>query len=146
MFFQRALMLSLLIPIAAGAAEIKVKYLRAYDGDTVHVTLLDLQAFDKAEKYAFFWKDVPVRIAGIDTPEMHGRCAKEILLAKRAKQLVEETLSKAKKVTIDHADRDKYFRILGDIYADGVPISQMLLDGKLAVPYSGGHKAKDWCN
>jgi len=41
--------------------------------------------------------------------------------------------------------RGKYFRIVGRLIADGVDISDLLIQKQLAVPYDGGTKVKDWC-
>jgi len=41
--------------------------------------------------------------------------------------------------------RGKYFRIVGRLKADGVDISDLLIERHLAVLYDGGTKTKDWC-
>ncbi len=41
--------------------------------------------------------------------------------------------------------RGKYFRIVGSLIADGVDVSELLIERQLAVLYDGGTKAKDWC-
>ncbi len=41
--------------------------------------------------------------------------------------------------------RGKYFRIVGRLIADGVDISDLLIQRHLAVLYDGGIKTKDWC-
>ncbi len=41
--------------------------------------------------------------------------------------------------------RGKYFRIVGRLMADGVDISEVLIQKNLAVLYDGGTKVKDWC-
>jgi len=41
--------------------------------------------------------------------------------------------------------RGKYFRIVGRLNADGVDISELLIERQLAVLYDGGTKTKDWC-
>jgi len=41
--------------------------------------------------------------------------------------------------------RGKYFRIVGRLIADGVDISELLIERHLAVPYDGGTKTKEWC-
>jgi len=41
--------------------------------------------------------------------------------------------------------RGKYFRIVGRLIADGVDISELLIQKNLAVLYDGGTKGKDWC-
>ena len=41
--------------------------------------------------------------------------------------------------------RGKYIRIVGRLIADGVDISDLLIERQLAVLYDGGTKVKDWC-
>jgi len=41
--------------------------------------------------------------------------------------------------------RGKYFRIVTRIEADGVDISDLLIQQHLAVIYDGGSKMMDWC-
>ena len=41
--------------------------------------------------------------------------------------------------------RGKHFRIVGRLKADGVDISDQLIQRNLAVSYDGGTKTKDWC-
>ncbi len=41
--------------------------------------------------------------------------------------------------------RGKYFRIVGRLKADGVDISDLLIEQQLAVLYDGGTKTKGWC-
>ena len=41
--------------------------------------------------------------------------------------------------------RGKYFRIVGRLIADGVDISDLLIERHMAVPYDGGTKTKIWC-
>ena len=41
--------------------------------------------------------------------------------------------------------RGKNFRIVGRLIADGVDISELLIERQLAVLYDGGTKRKDWC-
>lgn len=40
--------------------------------------------------------------------------------------------------------RDKYFRLLGDVYVDDKNLGASLVKAGLAVPYEGGTK-KNWC-
>jgi len=41
--------------------------------------------------------------------------------------------------------RDKYFRILAKVMADGKEVAQELVSAGFAVPYNGQGKKKDWC-
>jgi len=71
-------------------------------------------------------------------------------LAYEARDLVRGLLNKAQTITLTIDDnpkevRGKYFRIVGRLMADGVDISELLIERQLAVLYDGGTKTKDWC-
>ena len=79
-------------------------------------------------------------------PELRAKCENEKKLARKAKQFTVQKLREAKVIVLKSVQRGKYFRIVADVYLDGVPLSNQLLDHKLAVAYSGGKKIHDWCN
>ena len=108
-----------------------------YDGDTFRVTL---EGYPDIIGYR-----MGIRVNGIDTPEMRGKCQQEKDLARLAKQLTVTQLRKAKEIELRNMKRGKYFRIVADVYVDNKNLGQMLINKKLAVIYDGGHKAKDWC-
>jgi len=123
---------------------IEVEYLRVIDGDTIVVNLPELRDADPNGAYATFWRELSVRLAGIDTPEIHGACKEEIAMANGAKTFLQSLLANAKSVQLRHLGRDKYFRLLADVYVDEQNLSHRLMKTHLAVPYSGGKK-KSWC-
>lgn len=87
---------------------------------------------------------ISVRIAGIDTPELRSRCASEKARARAAKQFTVAALRSARTIELHNLRRDKYFRLLADVWVDGFSLGQKLLDAGHAVPYSGKAKV-DWC-
>ena len=94
-----------------------------------------------------FGHNVPIRVEGIDTPEIRGKCQKEKDLAYEARDLVWGLLNNAQTITLTIDDnpkevRGKYFRIVGRLKADGVDISDLLVQKNLAVLYDGGTKTK----
>lgn len=116
-----------------------VSYVSNYDGDTITVNLPNTIP-------DVFSHEIPVRIRHIDTPEIkgNGKCEKEA--AQKAKVATTSLLKNAKKIDLEDVGRDKYFRILATVRADGVSVGQYLLDQKLAVPYEGDTKQiVDWC-
>ena len=62
-----------------------------------------------------------------------------------AQRFAEKTLRSAKVVELRNLQRGKYFRIVADVYADGVNVGEELVKESLAVVYDGGRKTKDWC-
>lgn len=115
----------------------KATYISNYDGDTVKV---DIPGFPP-----IIGKSINIRIRGIDTPEIRGKCLKEKSKAKKAKKRVHELLVNAKHILLQQMGRGKYFRIVAVIVADGVNIGKTLTKEKLAVSYFGGKKTAQWC-
>jgi len=113
------------------------KVTSVYDGDTFRANIPNYPPL--------IGENIGIRINGIDTPEIRGKCAKEISLAKDAQRFAEKTLRSAKVVELRNLQRGKYFRIVADVYADGVNVGDELVKESLAVVYDGGKKVKDWC-
>ena len=108
-----------------------------YDGDTFRANISG-------------WPDiigerVMIRINGIDAPELRGKCVQEKKWALRAKQFAVEKLRHARKIVLKNMHRGKYFRIIADVYVDGVNLGGEMIRRGLAVEYHGGHKKMDWC-
>lgn len=107
-----------------------------YDGDTFRVNINS-------------WPDiighrVPIRVNGIDTPELRGKCSAEKKLAREAKQYTVSMLRAAKKIELRNVKRGKFFRVVADVSIDGVDLGDSLIHNGLAVRYDGGLKV-DWC-
>ncbi len=116
-----------------------VKYIRNYDGDTVTVKIPDV--------HPLFGENISVRVVGIDTPEKNGKkpCEKE--RARDAQKLTGSLLKNAKSIELRNVGRDKYFRVLAEVWADGKSVGDILIKNKLAYPYDGGRKpaSTNWC-
>lgn len=108
-----------------------------YDGDTCTVSL--------PGTHRLFGDHISVRLDGIDTPEIKGKCAREKALARSARDLVNSRLANASTIDLEDLGRDKYFRIGARVMADGRDVGAELLRLGLAVPYNGGTKIQDWC-
>ncbi len=116
----------------------EVVYLNNYDGDTIRV--------DIPYVHPLLGKNAAVRVKGIDTPEMKSKDSCEREASKRAQLYVQDRLSKARTISLINAEREKYFRILADVIADGKSLGKELVDQGMAVPYDGGRKQKiNWC-
>ena len=115
-----------------------VEYVRNYDADTITVNVPGL--------HPLIGQKISIRVNGIDTPEMRTKnlCEKE--KARVAKKWVERSLKKAKRIDLLNIDRGKYFRIVADVYIDGVNLTDVLLDKGMGYPYLGATKKKvNWC-
>ena len=123
------------------------KVIKVYDGDTITI----------ATKFTYpnnVFHRFSVRIKGIDTPEIRRKNKKEKEFAILAKNCVSK-LALNKIVELKNIDKEKYGRILADVYvlsfddtldpknAKKINISEYLLKKKLAVAYNGGTK-KNW--
>lgn len=108
-----------------------------YDGDTCTVSL-------PPGIPALFGDHITVRLAGIDTPEMKGICEEERALARQAQALTQKLMVQAVKIELLEPRRDKYYRILARVLADGQEVAQELVKAALARPYDGGKKER-WC-
>ena len=107
-----------------------------YDGDTCTVTLPDL--------HPFFGDHIPIRVAGVNTPEMRGECEEEIQLAIRARAFLRRRLAGAIRVDLVNPARDKYFRIRAQLMVDGEDVGAALIREGLGLPYYGGTR-QSWC-
>lgn len=110
----------------------KFTILKVIDGDTILINVDDIPDV--------FGKEVAVRIRGVDTPEMRTKNPKEKELALKAKDRLGFLLRG--KVEIKNASRDKYFRLLADVYVDGQSVAEILIREGYARPYDGGKKEK----
>ena len=113
------------------------KVTQIYDGDSFKV---NIHAWP-----GIIGQEVIIRIKGIDAPEMKGNCEKENLMAKLARQHTVNMIDKAFRVELKNIQRDRYFRILADVYVDRVNLGDSLVANKYAVRYAGGAK-HNWCN
>ena len=107
-----------------------------YDGDTFRANIKGYPAI--------VGEHMSIRINGIDTPELRGKCDKEKQLARLAKQFTVEHLRSAKSISLKNVKRGKYFRLIADVYIDGVSLGELLIKNKHAVKYIGKTKV-DWC-
>ncbi len=115
-----------------------VSFLSNYDADTITVNI--------PGTHPLIGKKISVRVLGIDAPEIRGKEACEKKKAFIARDFVAKVLSSANKLEIHHLQRDKYFRILGDVMVDDKNLKDMLLAEGLAKPYDGGSKKNiHWC-
>lgn len=113
-------------------------YVSNYDGDTITLNIPKI--------FPFFGNMAKVRLMGIDAPEIKSKDECESKLAQKAKRRLHSILSTARTLELRNFKKEKYFRIVGELYADGVNVSHKMLKAHLAVPYAGGHKtAVNWC-
>lgn len=108
------------------------------DGDTVHV---DVNVSNCPEVLC---KDLPIRLDGINTPEIHSLNAVEKRYAVMAKNELIAFINRGE-FKIYNCTRDKFFRIDCSIVDNNNnDYSKLILDKQLAMPYHGEKKVYDW--
>ncbi len=107
-----------------------------YDGDTFRANINSWPRL--------IGERVPIRVSGVDTPELRGKCEQEVKLARIAKQRTVQLIREGKSVELHRMQRDKYFRIVAEVLIDGKSLGNTLVSEGLAKVYFGGKK-KSWC-
>jgi endonuclease YncB( thermonuclease family) len=108
-----------------------------YDGDTFYFLMPGM------------WPElarIGVRVRGIDTPEIKGKCVQEVTRAKAARLFTYNLLKTTQgKVELYNVKWDKYGgRVDADVAIGGVPLARELIKNGLAREYFGG-KRTGWC-
>ena len=109
-----------------------------YDGDTFTVI-------------AYVWPGMlartSIRVNGIDTPEIRGKCAEEKALAIRAKEFVQLLIARADNVILlANVKFGKYAgRVIADVFINNLLLSDLLIQNQMARKYTGG-KRSGWCS
>lgn len=106
-----------------------------YDSDTIRADImlgLDLVL-----------RNQPIRIEGLDTPEIQGRCAREQAFAREARDRLRE-LPLGGETTLELHGENRYGRTLAVVRVDGCDVAEPLIAEGLARPYDGGRR-EGWC-
>ncbi len=128
-----------LAPTAATAADpipgpINARVVSVYDGDTITVD---------AEPWPGLTARTSVRVAGVDTPEIRGKCQREKDLAVRARDFVRATVGT--RVQLTDVRLGKYAgRVIAEVWVKGRKLGDMLIAENLGRPYYGGRR-EGWC-
>jgi endonuclease YncB( thermonuclease family) len=141
-----ALGFSVLTPGPAGAAErlagpVPARVMSVLDGDTIEV---------RARIWLGQEVRARVRLAGIDAPELDGRCVRERGLAADARAFLAARLTPSAGEHAEvHLHDIRYGKFAGRVLArvealDGEDLGRSLLAAGLARPYKGGRRAP-WC-
>lgn len=109
-----------------------------YDGDTFRANIKEWPPIVGLK--------IPIRVAGIDTPEIRGKCQAEKILARQARQITIDALNNAKVIKLQNIKRGKYFRLVAIVMVDDINLGNILINKNLAVAYDGGKKTKNWCD
>lgn len=121
---------------AASDTRTIAQVISVYDGDTF-----------KAE--AMIWPGLTwkgnIRVEGVDTPEIRGKCDQERSLAIQARDFVIEKIGKT--VVLENVKHGKYAgRVVATVLLeDGSNLANILIDAGLGRAYNGG-KRLSWCS
>ena len=107
-----------------------------YDADTFRVNISGYPPI--------IGERMPIRVLGVDAPEIRGKCESEKIKAREAKQFTVQALRSAKTIELRNMQRGRYFRILANVYVDGKNLADGLIKSGHARPYDGG-KRLGWC-
>ncbi len=110
----------------------KVKYINNYDGDTYR--------FDLGEGVPELFRTMPMRLYGIDTPEIKGKTKDERFKAVKAREFATNELKNAQCIDLVNCAGDKYFRILCSVKYDNKDLAGELIKRGYGYEYFGGKK------
>jgi len=109
------------------------KVIKVYDGDTITVA-------SKLPNDSFIYR-FPVRLIGIDSPEIKGSTEVEKKLAIISRDALHELIF-GKIVRLENVGTEKYGRLLADVYLDEINISKWMIENRYAISYNGGKKIR----
>lgn len=108
-----------------------IRLVSIHDGDTITVDIVNWPKI--------IGHHIPIRIKGIDSPELNDKSDRIRALALISKNFLSDNISHSK-LQIRNLERDKYFRINADLYANGTNVGQLMLKKGYAKSYDGGKK------
>ncbi|RVT84438.1 thermonuclease family protein [Rhodobacteraceae bacterium CCMM004] len=107
------------------------RLVRVIDGDTVDIACG--RGIERA------------RIVGYDTPEVFSpRCASEWARGMAATWHLRSVLWRSDRLVVVRQGRDRYDRVLAQLFVDGRRIAAHMIDRGVARPYAGGRRG-GWC-
>lgn len=115
---------------------VDAEVLRVIDGDTLAL---------RVHIWIGQTVDMNVRIAGIDAPELHGKCASERERAAKARDFLKQFVT-GQRLRLEDVRNDKYGgRVIAEVRdMKGDDVGKVLLARGLARAYEGGRRGS-WC-
>ena len=110
------------------------KVIKVYDGDTI--TVAARLPFVGSPIYRF-----SVRLAHIDSPEIRGGSKMETRLAIVSRDALHKLIF-GKIIELKNNGKEKYGRLLADLYYNDLYVNQWMIDNNYAVMYDGGKKIR----
>jgi endonuclease YncB( thermonuclease family) len=127
-------------PLSAGEflpGPVPATVLRVIDGDSLVV---------RATIWLGQEVETTVRLLGVDTPELRGKCSEERKLATRSRQLTARLAQQGADITLREIQFGKFAgRVLARVVtAGGVDVGEALIEAGLGREYHGGRRVS-WC-
>lgn len=116
----------------------KASYLKNWDGDTVTFLVV---AWPVKGDVILLQRNI--RLAGVDTPEINGKCEKEKQLAQNAKIYTQVILEASDDILIVPTGDSTLGRPVAHILVNGENLAEQLVKNGLAV---FSKKQADWCD
>jgi len=113
------------------------QYIKNYDGSTINFNVPGINRYIGRSICC-------IKVAGIHTPKIKGKCDKEKKLAQKAQSVVHDLMKNASRIVLKDVIH-RFGRISATVLADGIDISNVLVGQGLAVRLDGERKAWDWC-
>lgn len=126
------------LTLAAMRPPVPVEIDHIVDGDTFRIFVM----LESGRRIS-----APVRIRGVDTPEIHGACEAEIRAAHEASRALADLL-RGGDVLLDQIASDKYERVLARVYVsrngDLRDVAEVMISSGHGRAYEGRKRA-GWC-
>lgn len=88
-------------------------------------------------------RNVPVRLAGLDVPDVNGACERERERARETRRVLLALLTAADTIVLQNPERGESFGLAARVLVDGRDVGDRLIQEELARP-SGGEPTS-WC-
>lgn len=82
---------------------------------------------------ALLGKNITIRIAGVDCPEMRSKDTDVFRKAFQAKRNLEKHLTGCRDITLFQPKRGKYFRVVADVMAGGVDLRKQIIENGFGI-------------
>jgi micrococcal nuclease len=107
---------------------------KVYDGDTITINI--------SHYPDIIGKEIEVRCYGYDTPEIKNKDIIQKEKAIQAREFLKGLIVNSSRIELKNMQRDKYFRILAELYIDNISVADLMIKNNLACAYFGGTKIK----
>jgi micrococcal nuclease len=116
-------------------------------GGATFISAIDARTIvvDLPEYPALIGENIKVRINGINTPKLKGKCKKESKLAIKAKKFTEKIFKDTEIIDLTNIKRGIYFQIVADVLVEDEDFASRLVEKGYAVKVSKKKKAPNWC-